>query len=284
MDAQEVRGSPGWRYVAAPKPQPLNTVPAIALHAGLHLRRLARPRQLWPYGLILLGTVLGSLALVRLSLSEPGALVKYFETIVLRAEALCALGLATAAIRTDADAGTLGLFLLRPRAPVALPVGRWLAVGLAVTVAGGLMLAGLVASAVGTTMQPDVGTLVRMALAVALDGFAYAAIFLCLACWFKSAAAAGLAWFGVADLVLPPLSDTVARISPSHHLQLLVEGVYPPASDLLELVKGMGKVPTQVPPDPWNAWLVPTETLALLVLTAIPLGLAMWRMRRQPPA
>jgi hypothetical protein len=284
METAEVRGSPGWRYATAPVPKRLATGAAIALHAGLHLRRLANPRALWPYALILVGTVLGSLALVRLSLSEPTALVKYFETIVLRAEALCALGLATAAIRNDADAGALGLFLLRPRAPVALPVGRWLAVGLTVTVAGGLMLGGLVLSAAGTTMQAPGPTLLRMLLAVVLDGFAYAAIFLSLACWFKSAAAAGLAWFGVADLVLPPLSDAVARFSPSHHLQLMVEGVYPPATDLMEMVKGLGKAPVALPPDPWNAWLVPVECLALLLLTALPLGLAMWRMRRQPPA
>lgn len=284
MDAQEVRGSPGWRYAQAPQPRPLTTLPAIALHAGLHLRRLAKPQQLWPYALIVLGTVAGSLALVRLSLSEPTALLKYFQTIVLRAEALCALGLATSAIRTDADAGALGLFLLRPRAPVALPVGRWLAVGLTVAVAGAVMLAGLVASAAGTTMQASGSTLLRMLLAVVLDGFVYAAVFLALACWFKSAAAAGLAWFGVADLVLPPLSDTVARVSPSHHLQLLVEGAYPPATDLVEMVKGLGHAPVALPPDPWNAWLVPVEVAALLALTAIPLGLALWRMRRQPPA
>ncbi len=272
-----------WTYASAPKARRLTAGPAIALHAGQHLRRIGNLRQLWVYALIVVAVVLGNLALVRFSLSEPSAMRTYFESFVLRAQAMCALGLATAAIRADADAGALGLFLLRPCAPVALPIGRWLAVGAMVALAGLLMVLGLAATAAGTTMMVDLGVLGRMTLAVLLGGFAYAAVFLSIACWFRSAAATGLAWFAVADLVLPSLSETVGALSPSHHLQLLVQGVYPQNTSLVDRVKDLAHVTAPPVASQWNAWLVPIEVGALGLLTAVALGLALWRLRRAPP-
>lgn len=272
-----------WTYAAAPKPQRLTTGAAIALHAGQHLRRIANLRQLWVYALIVVAVVLGNLAMVQFSLSQPSAMRTYFESFVVRAQAMCALGLATAAIRADADAGALGLFLLRPRAPVALPIGRWLAVGAMVALAGLLMVLGMAATAAGTTMMVDLGVLGRMTLAALLGGFTYSAIFLCIACWFRSAAATGLAWFAVADLVLASLSDTAGALAPSHHLQLLVQGVYPPNASLVDMVKRLAQAAPPPVASQWNAWLVPIEVGALALLTAVALGLALWRLRRAPP-
>lgn len=272
-----------WSYADAPRPRRLGTGYAIVLHAALHMRRLADLRVLWPWLLVTVGVVLGGLGLVRLSLSDPTAWQTYVKTFALRAEALIAMGLATAAIRGDADAGALGAFLMRPRAPVALPLGRWLAVSVAVALAGLAMLGGLVATAAGTTMMVEGAALGRMTLAVVLDAFTYSAIFLCIACWLRSAAAVGLGWFAVADLVLPPLSGSVAYLSPAHHLGLLVDGAYPSVQGLAGMLSEIAKIPAQPTADPWNPWLVPVESGALLLLTAVPLVLAVVRLQREPP-
>lgn len=259
LQEEPIRG--GFRFDSQELPSPLGTVRATALHAVLHLQRMAGPRTLWPYLLIIVAVIAGGLGLARLSLREPDVIVRYVGQFALRALALVALGLGTGAIRHDAEVGALTAFLLRPRAEVALPVGRWLAVTALVTGLGWAMAAGVLASVAGTVLMPAPAWIARLVLAIALGSAAYSAIFLAIASFVRSAAAVGLAWMVAADLVLAARVDTIGVLSPSHWLGRLVER--PPDVGLLgaDLAQAV---------------------LGLMALTAAALAAAVWRFRRDP--
>ncbi len=194
---------------------------AIALHARLQLRRIFALRAIWPYLLIVLGVALGSLGLVRLSLANAGAYVAYFQTFALRAVALMALGLATAAVRSDTDAGTMAYYLLRPRAEIGLPLGRWLATVAATSMLGWLLAGAVLLSTAGTMLTPNFAYVLRMFLSVVLAAIAYNGVFLLIAALFRAGAAVGLVWLVAVDLVTGSLSGNLSLLAPTHYLAVL---------------------------------------------------------------
>ncbi len=273
-----------WHFTHAPEPRRLDALSAVLVHFSLQIRRLLRFRVLGVWLFVSAAVVLGGFGLTRLSLSDPGVMVKWFGQFVLRAEGLTALGLATAAIRVDADAGVLGLFLLRPRAPTALPLGRWLAATVLTGALGLLLWLGTVLAVQGTVLLMPSAQLARMAWTTMLAAPAYCAIFLAFSCWFRNAAAVSLGWFTLADLLSPMGSDWLARFSPAHHLNLLVLGAYPSASGLSKMVKDLAQMPQNTVADPLTPWILPIESGWLLALTAVALVLAVVRLRREVPA
>lgn len=273
-----------WRYDGIALPLRLGTASAVLLHAGLHLKRLAQPRALWPYLLIAVGVAAGGLGLVKLALSDPSAPIEYFRKFLLRGEALCALGLATAAVRADADAGALQYWLLRPRAAVALPIGRWLAVVAAVTGLGWLMALSVLGATAGTILMPPGEFVVRMLLSVPLAAMAYSAIFLWIASTVRAAAATGLLWLVLVDLGLASLSTTVGLIAPSQYLGTFIAGA--PDASLIDTLKarvgaaaGLATAGTAT-----ATWQHVTGAAAgLLLLAGAGLAGAVWRFRGNPP-
>jgi hypothetical protein len=199
---------PAFTYTGVPAPASPGLPGAILLHLGLHLRRAAALRLVWPYLLLAVAVVAGSLGLVQLD----------FAVFVLRACALVALGMATSAVRGDADSGALALHLLRPRASVALPVGRWAAVAVLVASLGLLMLGGMLLTTAGTILAPSWAAVARMAVAVVLAAMAYSSIFMAISAHFKAAAGMGLLYLVVGDVVAPSLPGLVGVVSVQRHL------------------------------------------------------------------
>jgi ABC-type transport system involved in multi-copper enzyme maturation permease subunit len=274
-----------WSFRDVRAPSGPSWVGATVLHATLHLRRLLDLRTLWPWLLLLAALVAASLGLVRLALADPSAIVEFFRKFALRGEALVALGLGTAAVRGEADAGAIGYWLLRPRAHVALPLGRWLAVVLATAAFGLLMTLGTLATTWGTILQPPSETVARMLIAAGLAALVYPAVFVWIGSTFKSAAAAGLAWLVAGDLAGALVSDSLRAISPAHHLGIVVVGSADRTltDQLVDQVRTMaGKAAAQLPEAGWGPTLGAIGALA--ALTAVALGLALWRFRRDPPA
>ncbi|MSP91586.1 MAG: hypothetical protein EXR79_07260 [Myxococcales bacterium] len=274
-----------WSWRGIERPAAPTTVGAIALHAQLHLGRVIKPATLWPYALLLAAVVAGSLGLVRLALSDATAIVEYFRHFALRGEALVALGLGTAAVRGEADAGALAYWLLRPRAPIALPLGRWLAAALVTAAFGLLMTAGTLASTWGTVLEPPPETVRRMVLAALLGALVYPAIFLWIGATLRHAAAAGLAWFILGDFVAPLVSDTARLASPAHHLSLVVAGVADATltDQLADSVRRMaGKSVPALPEAGWGPTL--EAALAVALLTAVALALCLVKFQRDPPS
>jgi len=243
------------------------TVPAaVILHMRLQLRRIVAPRAIWPYLLIILGVALGSLGLVRLSLASGGAFITYFQSFALRAVALIALGLATAAVRSDTDAGTMGYYLLRPRAEIGLPLGRWLATAAATTLLGWLLAAAILVSTAGTLLMPPAAYVVRMLVAIALAATAYNGIFLLIAAVFRAGAAVGLVWLVAVDLVTGSLSGNLSLLAPTHYLAVLSA----PAPDRGLWAQG-------------EAGSLAAAAVGLCVLAAFGLAGTLLRFRGDPP-
>lgn len=273
-----------WRYDGAPLPHRLRPIEATVLHAGLHLRRLAQPRALWPYLLIAVAVSAGGLGLVKLALSDPSAPIEYFRKFLLRAVALSALGLASAAVRTDADAGALQYWLLRPRAALALPVGRWLAVVVAVTGLGWLMSLAVLGATAGTILMPPGEFIVRMLLSIPLAALVYSAIFLLIASTVRAAAATGLLWLVIVDLALASLSTTVGIVAPSQYLGTFIAGA--PDASLIDTLKAKvgaaaGLATAATATATWQH--VAGAAAGLVLLTGAALGGVVLRFRGNPP-
>lgn len=238
---------------------------AVALHLSIHLRRSLHWRAVVP---ALAVVILVALAGAALSRSSPGRwdlLPTYFSTVLLRAIALVALGFGTAAIRADAEQGALAAFLLRPRAPVALALGRLLAVALVVTsfalLAAGMLfgLAALIA------LPPDLGRMPWQLAAAAGAGLCYGAIFVFFGAVFRHATALSLAYLVLIDMGLGAVSQRVGLLSPYQALSVLAD-VAPDAS--LSLGAGVAL---------WGA-------LAQLgVLTVLAAGATVWRLQGDNP-
>lgn len=210
-----------FEYAGMPVPSGPSAVGGVLLHARLYLLRCLAPRALWPYALIALAVAVGALGLVRLSLADAGAFVAYVQTFALRGVALVALGLATAAVRADTDAGTMTYYLMRPRAAIGLPLGRWLAVWTVATLLGWFMCGAVLASSFGTLLAPPAAYALRMFVSVPLGAAAYASIFLLIAAIFRAGAAIGLVWLVAVDLVTGSLSGNLSLLAPSHYLSVL---------------------------------------------------------------
>jgi hypothetical protein len=216
----------GFAYHLATLPPPLQTVPAILLHARLHALRVAKPAILWPYGLLLLLAGGGGWAIAHESLEAGTAMTNYLQQFVLRAGALVGLGLGVAAIRQDAEAGALPSFMLRPRAEIALPVGRFLAVAGWSALLGTMAVVLTLLGSWGTLLQPSPSYITLILLAAPLHAIAWAGICVGLGAWIKQAAAAGLAWLVIGDAVLGQFSEAGGILSPSLHVsRILTEDV-----------------------------------------------------------
>lgn len=211
-------------------PARLGTPSAIALHATQHLRTLLTFRRLWPYLLLAALPVAASAGLARLSLNDTSAVGTFYHHFAMRALALCALGLGTSALREDIDAGALPLLLLKPRAAVALPIGRMLAVALLIGGLGAAMMAGSTLSLLGTPFSPDAGYLLRQMLAAVFGAFAYTGIFMAFGTLAKAGTAMGLGFMVAVDLLLCQWVDLAAKLSPSTYVGILVQTL--PGRDL----------------------------------------------------
>ncbi|MFZ4578580.1 MAG: hypothetical protein ACOYOB_09330 [Myxococcota bacterium] len=249
---------PAFTYTGVAAPASPTLPGAILLQWGLHLRRATALRASWPYLLLAVAVVAGSLGLVQLALAQRAAIQEYFSVFVLRACALAALGMATSALRGDADSGALALHLLRPRAAVALPLGRWAAVVILVASLGLLMLGGMLLATAGTVLAPSWAAVARMAAAVVLAAMAYTSIFLAISAHFKAAAGMGLLYLVAGDVVAPSLPGPVGIVSVQAHLARWL----PAAADEAWSARGVESL---------------TAVAALLALAAAGVAVTVWR-------
>ncbi len=258
--------SPTWSYRDAAWPAPLSNLAASFAHFGLHFRRLLSLRRSWPYYLLVVLPVLGSGGLARLAIDDASRIGTFFQEFVMRALALCALGLGVGVFREDADSGALPMLLLRPRAVVALPVGRWLAVSLFCTLLGVTMVAGVDLGLLGTPFSIGAAYFVRQLLAVLFGAMAYAAVFMAIGAWFKSGTGVGLAFLLIVDLIMATKVDSMARAAPAHYLTVLIQTL--PGKEL-EAAQ--------------TADQIPAALLGLVSLAALGCVAAVMRLRMDPP-
>lgn len=255
-----------WSYADVTWPRPMSLPRAILLHASVHLRRVLTLRRLWPYLLLMALPILASAGLARLALDDTSVIGRFLQYFTLRAMALCALGLGVSAIREDAEGGVLSLVLLRPRATLAVPIGRCLAVTAVVGVLGTGMAVGSLATLLGTPFSPDIGYVARAVVAAWAGAFAYTGIFLGFGSWFAAGTAVGLGWLVGVDLVLAPYAEAAALVSPSHYLAILAQTL--PGRDLVAAN---------------TAGQIPSAVAGLLLVGALGIGASVWRLRGDPP-
>ena len=255
-----------WSLTDVTWPTRLGTPAAIALHFWQHLRTTLTVRRLWPYLLLTVLPIIAAAGLARLALDDSSAVGRFYQHFAMRALALCALGLGTAAIREDAEAGALPLLLLKPRAALALPVGRLLAVAAVVGALGAVMMAGSTLLLLGTAYSPEIGYIVRQFLAAIFGGLAWAGIFVALGTLFKAGTALGLGFMVVVDLLMAQWVDLAAKVSPSTYIGILVQTL--PGKDLVAAN---------------TADQIPGAVVALTVLGVIGGAVAVLRLQRDVP-
>lgn len=262
-------GSPqgSWSYTEVTWPRPMSLLRAIFLHASVHLRRLLTLRRLWPYLLLMALPIVASAGLARLALDDTSTIGRFFQYFTLRALALCALGLGVSAIREDAEGGVLPLVLLRPRSTLAVPIGRCLAVTAVVGVLGTGMALGTLATLLGTPFSPDLAYVMRAVVAAWAGAFAYTGVFLGFGSWFAAGTAVGLGWLVGVDLVLAPYAEAAGKLSPSHYLAILAQTL--PGRDLVAAN---------------TAGQIPGALAGLLLVGALGVAAAAWRLRGDPPS
>ena len=248
-----------WSWLQAPEAKKLTVPAAVLVHMQVQLVRTSRLRTLWPWLAVMLAVTLGGWAIVRFSVEASERFADYVHTWGVRAIALVALGLGTAAVRQDAEAGALSFFLLRPQAKIALPIGRWLAVTLVAGVLGELSMLLLWLVTRGTSAEMAVVDLPPLLLAAALAAATYSATFLAIAIWFRAAVGMSVGWLVVLDR-LATQSTSFAVIAPSHYLATILGEESPPETT------------------------VPMAVLALLGWTALMLVAAAVRLQREPPS
>lgn len=269
----------GFRLQAMRLPDRLGYVQATLLHARLHALRLARWQTLWPWLALAVAAGVGGWVIARHSLEDAGAMQNYLQQFVLRVGALVGLALGVAAIRQDAEAGALPSFLLKPRAEVALPVGRFLAVsawsGLLGTAAVGLALLG----SWGTLLQPPAAMAGLLLLAAPLHAMAWSALCVGLGVWFKHAAAIAMGWLVVGDAVLGQFSAAGGLLSPGLHVsRMLGTGeVEAQAAGLVSQLQGGAGALPDIQPDPAGG------AMGLVILSALGVAAAVLRLQRDCP-
>ena len=216
-----------WSWSQAPEAKKLTLPAAVLVHAQVQLARTLRLRTLWPWLAVMFAVTLGGWAIVHFSVESADRFADYVDVWALRAIALVALGLGTAAIRQDAEAGALSFFLLRPQAKVALPIGRWLAVSAVAGVLGELSVATLWLVTRGTSAEMPFADLLSLLLASALAAMAYSATFLTIAVWFRAAVGMSVGWLVLLD-TLATQSASFAAIAPSHYIGRILGEETPP--------------------------------------------------------
>lgn len=234
---------------------------AIGLHAKVEVARLLRVSRAWPAVAVLLATlVIGGLV----AFYTPIDLLitpRFFGTFALPALALVALGYGTGSLRADGDRGALSLFVMRPRGWLAVPLGRLIATGALMSLAG-LALGGFsFGVAAAFAVPPIEGHLPHMLLAGALAGAVYTAMFMFVAATFQRATAASLTWLIGVDLTLARHVDALAVISPGP----LLADIATRAPDLPLVGAGSG-----------DLWMGALNVVAIGLAAA---GLLIWRFR-----
>lgn len=247
-----------WSWLPAPEAKKLSLPAAVLVQMQVQLVRTLRLRTLWPWLAVTLAVTLGGWAIVRFSVEASDRFAEYVHTWGIRAIALVALGLGTAAIRQDAEAGALSFFLLRPQAKTALPIGRWLAVALVAGALGLLLMLVLWLVTRGTSASMPMADLPPLLLAAVLAAGAYSATFVAIAVWFRSAIGVSVGWLVVLDR-LATQSVSFAVIAPSHYLATILGDESAPETT------------------------VPAAVGALLIWTALMLVAAAVRLQREPP-
>ncbi len=247
-----------WSWIAAPEARKLSLAAAVGVHLRVQLARTLRLQTLWQWLAVMLAVTLGGWAIVRFSVESADRFTEYVHTWGIRAIALVALGLGTAAIRQDAEAGALAFFLLRPQAKRALPLGRWLAVTVVAGALGEASMLVLWLVTRGTSAQMPLAELPPLLLAAALAAATYSATFLAIAVWFRAAIGVSVGWLVLLDR-LASASTSFAAIAPSHYLATIVGEESAPETTL------------------------PAAVLALVVWTALMLVAAVVRLQREPP-
>lgn len=247
-----------WSWNQAPEAKKLSLPAAILIHMQVQLVRTLRLRTLWPWLAVTLAVTLGGWAIVHFSVESAERFAEYVDTWGIRAIALVALGLGTAAVRQDAEAGALSFFLLRPQAKTALPIGRWLAVSLVTGALGVLSVAALWLVTRGTSAEMPFTDLLRLLLAATLAALAYSATFLTVAIWLRAAVGMSVGWLVLFD-GLATQSTSFAAIAPSHYLATILGRESPPETQ------------------------APMAVAALLGWTALMLVAATVRLQREPP-
>lgn len=256
-----------WSYRDATWPAPLSVFGAAVVHFGQHFGRLLNPRRTWSYWVLMLLPTIASAGLARLALDDTSRIGFFYQHFAMRALALCALGLGVAAIREDTEAGAMPTLLLRPRAAIALPIGRVVATALFCTLLGAAMTVGFNLSLLGSPFVVDFPFMLRQAAAISFGSLAYAGVFMAIGAWFKSGTGVGLAFLLVVDLIGATKIDSLAHFAPAHYLDILIQTL--PGRDVTAAQ---------------TADQIPGALVGLLLLGALGTGLTTWRMSRDLPA
>ena len=243
-----------WSWIQAPEARKLSLPAAVGIHMHVQLVRTLRLRTLWPWLAMTLAVTLGGWAIVRFSVESADHFAEYVDTWGIRAIALVALGLGTAAVRQDTEAGALAFFLLRPQAKTALPIGRWLAVAVVAAALGVLSMLTLWLATRGTSGEMPFSDLASLLLAA----MAYSATFVAIAIWARAAVGMSVGWLVLMDN-LATKSTSFAAIAPSHYLATILGDESAPETT------------------------VPVAIAALLGWTALMLAAAVVRLQREPP-
>lgn len=247
-------------------PSPPGTVAAVALHASLHLRRTIRLRRIWPALLLIALTVAAAAGIARVSAGEPRALLTFLSSLGVRVVGLIGLGFGTRALRADADHGALSAFLLRPRAELALPLGRFVATSLIVATLAVILVLAVQGAAFAFALPLAWERMPFVLSGMVTAALGYTALFLFFAAIVRPAAAVGLAWLVLIDLGLGNVSDTFARLTPGPSVAKILE--FDPDLSLF----GSAGV---------DLWLA---LGGVVLLSALCLAGALWRFRGDAPA
>jgi hypothetical protein len=260
-----------WTWREAPTPARLSLAAAVRLHA------LVQWRRMWTGG-----AVWAALAFAVLVAAGAAAQMRYVggwsETIAglpLFAVGIVGLALGGVGLRTDVEQGALELFYLRPRGPLAVPLGRWWATACVSAAVGGLAWVVAVVASLGMPVAVECAAAVRAGWAILLASLTYAAVFIAIAAWSERATVVGLGWYGLGDYLLPKFHKLWAALSPRSHALRLIEGRYPRDITPLDLLQ-----PPATPVESLTDWLVPAESAALLAIAAVCLWAAAFRFRR----
>ncbi|MCO4761425.1 MAG: hypothetical protein KC502_07970 [Myxococcales bacterium] len=238
---------------------------ALALHAGLHLRRSLKLRRMFPALLLIALVVAAGAGIARVSAGQPLALLTFLSTLGVRAVGLIALGMGTRALRADADHGALSAFLLRPRAAVALPIGRLFATIIMVSTLAVFMAVAVQGAALAVALPVEWARMPYIICGYVLASVGYTALFMLFASLLRPAAAIGLAWLVLIDLGLGNLSDRLGRLTPGPSAASIVN--FDPD---LSLWGSAGL----------DLWF---SVLSIVVLTVMCAGITLWRFRGDVP-
>ncbi len=244
------------------RPAPPSLVRAVTLHAQDQLLELLRLQRIWPAAALLSLLTVVSGFQARAAPGDKLAAVDFFASFAMPLLTMMAIGYGAASIRNSGDRGAATLYLLRPRGSLAWPLGTWLA---NVTVVCGACIVAVASTLLAATISvtPQWGHVVPMVVAATLNGMVWTTIAMAAASFFARGAAVCVLWLVVGDSWLAKGLDSVAAITPGPALKQLIN--LPPEHLLLSS----------------NS---PAAAAQIVVITAVALGVLIWRIDRTPPS